>query len=305
MAKKIRYVVIIKGILILVLLAYSNPRANSHFIFHKNRYMNNSLRLQTKVSGEGTPLLLVPGGLTGWKSWEPFEKTFSEKQRKVITVQLMNVEYGFENRPLPAGYSVKTESNALAASIESLGTSAPLDVVAWSYGALVTLDYALDHPKRIRTLTLIEPPAIWVLRVRGDIDAETQHILNSFETFHGEITDDMLAAFLKEAGFTKPGQSPLDLPQWQQWQPFRQALRNNPAIVVQRDKLKRLRDFRQPVLLVKGTGSALFLHRIIDDLSTELPDSRTIELPAGHAPHLVSRDDFLKELEKFQTGSVK
>lgn len=296
---------IIKGILILGILVYSNQKANSHLITQKNRAMVNSLKLQVKVSGESTPILLVPGGLTGWKSWEPFVEIFSAKQRKVIRVQLMNVEYGFENRPLPADYSVKTESRALAASIDSLGNSTPLDVVAWSYGALVTLDYALDHPKRIRTLTLIEPPAIWVLRAQGDLDSETQHTLNFFETFHGDITDDMLAAFLKEAGFTKPCQSARDLPQWQQWLPFKQALRNNPAIVAQRDELKRMRDFKQPVLLVKGTGSVPFLHRIIDALANNLPNSRVVEMPAGHAPHIVSRDKFLIELENFQTESIK
>jgi hypothetical protein len=52
--------------------------------------------------------------------------------------------------------------------------------------------------------------------------------------------------------------------------------------------------------LVKGTGSAKWLHQVIDTLAKELTDSRVIELPGGHAPQLASMDRFLKELEEFQ-----
>jgi pimeloyl-ACP methyl ester carboxylesterase len=305
MKKKYYYILVITGIIVLSLRCYIDPKTSSELTTQNINAMVETLKLQAKVSGDGIPLLLVPGGLTGWKSWEPFVEIFSTKQRKVIRVQLINVEYGIENQPLPDNYSVKTESRALAATLDSLGYYIPLDIVAWSYGALVTLDYALDHPERIRTLTIIEPPAIWVLREKGALDVETQQTLNFFESLHGDITEDMLAAFLQEAGFVKPGESPRNLPQWTQWLPFRQSLRNSPAIVVQRDKLKRLQDFKQPVLLVKGTGSVPFLHHIIDGLSSNLPNSHIIELPGGHAPHIVSRDKFLLDLEKFQKESSK
>lgn len=288
------------GILFMILQDNNNLKNNNCMTTKEYSVISNSLKLPVKVNGEGKPLLLVPGGLTGWNSWEPFVDIFTSKQRKVIRVQLLNVEYGFENRQLPKDYSVKTESAALSSTLDSLGYDTPVDIVAWSYGALVSLDYALDHPDRIHTLTLIEPPAIWILREKGAIDAETLHTINFFETLHGNITDDMLAGFLKEVGFVKDGQSPRELPQWPQWLPFKQALRNSPAIINHGDKLSRLQNFKAPVLLVKGTGSAAFLHKIIDNLSFYLPNSRVIEMPAGHAPHIVSRDRFLSELEKFQ-----
>jgi pimeloyl-ACP methyl ester carboxylesterase len=40
------------------------------------------------------------------------------------------------------------------------------DIAAWSYGALIALNYALHHPWHVRSLTLIEPSAYWVLRSR-------------------------------------------------------------------------------------------------------------------------------------------
>src|SRR5512135_193680 len=131
--------------------------------------MVNTIKLKTKVKGEGSPLVLVPGGLTGWKSWEPFVDSFVQKHRKVISVQLLNVDAAIENYSLPQDYSLKTESRALNSAIDSLEIREPADIVAWSYGAMTSLDFSLDHPERVRTLTLIEPPAIWVLRTNGSL----------------------------------------------------------------------------------------------------------------------------------------
>ena len=142
------------------------------------------MKMQYEVTGSGRPIVLVPGGLTGWASWEPFVKTFSDK-RTVIRVQLLGVQFGLENRPLPEDYSVKTESGALAATLDSLGYNIPVDLVAWSFGAFTSLDYALYHPDRIRTLTLIEPPAMWVLRETGKWDDETQQTVDFFQTQEG------------------------------------------------------------------------------------------------------------------------
>src|SRR5512142_2784780 len=113
------------------------------------------MKMQVDVMGEGRPLVLVPGGLTGWLSWKPHAERLSAT-RKVARVQLLNVQFGLEGRPLPPDYSVKTESRALAASVEDLGFPKPIDFVAWSFGAEISLDYALDHPDHVRTLTLIE-----------------------------------------------------------------------------------------------------------------------------------------------------
>lgn len=292
------------GIICAIVLCNSAPKSYSQ-TNNNLKAMDTTLKMQCEVKGEGTPIVLVPGGLTGWNSWEPFVEIFTAKQKTVIRVQLLNVQYGIENRPLPPNYSVKTESSALAATLDSLGYTMPIDLVAWSYGALTSLGYALDHPDRVRTLTLIEPPAIWVLRAQGPLDEETQHTVTFFETLHGDITEDMLAAFLNEAGFVKPRQSARDLPQWNNWVPFRQSLRNSPFLLTQRDDLKRLKSFQPPVLLVKGTGSAPFLHNIIDRLAANLPHARVIEMPAGHAPHIVSMDKFLLELVKFQNESDK
>jgi pimeloyl-ACP methyl ester carboxylesterase len=261
------------------------------------------MKMQCEVTGSGRPVVLLPGGLTGWAGWEPFVKMFSN--RTVVRVQLLGVQFGLEDRALPADYSVKTESRALAATLDSLGYKMPVDVVGWSFGAFTSLDYALDHPSLIRTLTLIEPPAMWVLRETGKWDDDAQHTADFFETQKGDIPEDMLAEFLRRVGLATPGQDPRELPRWNYWVPFRRSLRINPSVVSFRDDIKRLKNFQPPVLLIKGTGSTKWLHQIIDGLSETIPHSRVLEFPGGHAPHIVSTDNFLSALEKFQSDSVK
>jgi len=261
-----------------------------------------SMRMQSEVTGQGEPLVLVPGGLTGWLSWEPHAERLSAT-RKVARVQLLNVQYGLENRPLPADYSVKTESQALATTLDELKLETPPDLVAWSFGAAVTLDYALDHSEHVRSLTLIEPPAFWVLRAQGPLDAEARETTSMLQTLHGDISETQLEQFLLAVGFVPAGKAAHGLPQWPLFVRHRQSLRNSAAVVQHEDNPARLRAFRRPTLLVKGTGSAKFLHHIIDALATQFPNAQVTEMPAGHAPQIVSMDRFLAELASFQAAA--
>jgi len=261
------------------------------------------MKMQTDEKGAGEPLVLIGGGHTGWLSWERHQAALAPT-RRVIRVQLLNVEYGLEDRPLPAGYSVALESAALAAALDGRGVTHPVDLVAWSYGALVTLNFALDHPERVRTLTLIEPPALWVLSATGQMDPQSERELAALRAVHpapdGAVSEEQLAGFLRQAGLCPPGQRPEELPLWPVALRHRRSLRNGAAVFGHHDRADRLRGFHRPVLLFKGTGSAHFLHRIIDALAQTLPDGQVRELPGGHAPQLVAPDQFLAQVAAFQ-----
>lgn len=264
--------------------------------------MQEDVKMPCRITGEGPPIVLVPGGLTGWVSWDSFVPHFS-KEKKVVQVQLLNVQYGLENKPLPHLYSVSTESKALEAALSAAHIEGKADFIGWSYGGLILLDYALNHPEKIRTLTLIEPPALWI--VRSDLEEDPQlkkakDYLSSAPGTDATITDKDLEEFLAFAGFSRPGESVRNIPQWNNWQNFKQSLRCNSVVLKHDDDLERLRNFAVPVLLIKGTGSAYFLHRIIDGCQRNFPQSQVVEFPGGHAPHLVSRDQFLEAVELLQ-----
>jgi pimeloyl-ACP methyl ester carboxylesterase len=256
--------------------------------------------MRTRVSGEGPRLVLVGGGLTGWASWEPHAERLAV-DRTVALVQLLNVEYGLEDRQLPAGYSVRMESASLGRALDLLEWHGPVDLVAWSYGALVSLDFALNHPGRIRTLTLIEPPAVWLLPDRGRSDPDVRALRSLAKTMSDEITGADLQRFVRTVALAPPGTDPEELPQWPLWMEHRRSLRPGTSAVDHEDDISRLGAFDRPALLVVGTGTAPFLRQVHDTLAAHLPRVRTTEMPAGHAPHLVSMDRFLAELERFHS----
>jgi pimeloyl-ACP methyl ester carboxylesterase len=256
----------------------------------------------SQVVGSGRPLVLIGGGLTGWASWEPHAERLAPT-RRVARLQLLNVQYGLDDRPLPAGYSVRMESQALAAALDQLGWQEPLDLVAWSYGAAITLDFALNNPERVRTLTLIEPPAAWVLPDGGARDPEIRALRELAQELTAEVDASHLDRFVRIASLSPPDVAPEDLPQWPLWFEHRRSLRSGEAPFDHTDDHGRLRAFAPPVLLVTGIGTAPFLQRIQDALATYLPGARTVEMPAGHAPHIVSMDRFLTELARFHAGA--
>ncbi len=217
-----------------------------------------------------------------------------------MCVQLLNVQLGLENRPLPANYSIRFESQSPRETLDELKLTQAVDIVAWSYGAAVSLDFALENPWRVRSLVLIEPPAFWVLSSSGKMDAEARQNAAMLGAVGPEISERDLEQFAVAVGLVAPGQSPSKLPQWPLWTQHRRSLRGNPFVITHTDDLERLRRFQPQVLLVKGTGSAKFLHQIIDVPAVELPHARVVEMPAGHAPQIVSMDRFLEEIDRFQ-----
>jgi pimeloyl-ACP methyl ester carboxylesterase len=272
---------------------------------NKETTMTHRMLIDVQGSGEQTPLVLVGGGLTGWLSWEPHQAALAS-ERPVARAQLLSVQFGLERRRLPAGYGVRTESAALAAALDAADLTGPVDLAAWSYGAFSTLDFALDNPHRVRTLTLIEPPAIWVLGAAGMLDETSAEEIEDMRRLYtgmraDDVSEEELAEFVRQAGLVPPDVAPAELPQWPTWVEHRRSLLVGDSTFEHRDSVERLRAFDRPVLLVKGAGSSHFLHRIVDALENELLRAELLELPGGHAPHIVTMDAFLSRLATFHT----
>jgi pimeloyl-ACP methyl ester carboxylesterase len=264
-----------------------------------------ALRMRAERIGSGPPLVLIGGGLTGWASWVPHAERLADT-REVVRLQLLSVQYGLEDRPLPDGYSITMESRALAAALDDLGLTGSVDLAAWSYGALVTLDFALNHPERVRTLTLIEPPASWTLPDRGRSMPDARALADVARRAQGDdVSIDDLVFFLRTAALVPPGADPESLPQWESWVRHRRSLRAGSAPFDHTDDPARLRAFDRPVLLVTGHGTSPFLGAVHQTLATTLPQARTLELDGGHAPHLVEMDPFLDALAGFHAAAAR
>lgn len=248
------------------------------------------------------PIVLVPGGLSGWISWKPHAEILS-KERRVIRVQLLNMADAEENRSPPEGYSLRSESTALKSTLDSLKLN-QIHLAGWSHGGEVSLDFALDNPERIKTLTLIEPAAYWIPRTLGsskDFEEDERKFREILTAIHDPVTEDNLIRFLQWNELVPPGGDPRSLPQWPTWNNLKRALLTLHTVIDHSDdpaRLKLLRD--TPILLVKGRDSKGANAAIIETLAKTFgPKTKLLVLPDAHACHIVATDQFLDAFQDF------
>jgi len=257
------------------------------------------------VSGDGNrgiPIVLVPGGLSGWISWKPHAEVLS-KDHKVIRVQLLSMAAAEKNVLPSMGYSLRSETVALRNTMNRLGLD-EINLVGWSHGGAVALDFALNHPAMIKTLTLIEPYAIWIARAFGRFEEEIRRFEESFEEVSVPPTEDDIVRFMEVNNLLSQGVDPRSLPQWLTWFANKVVLLSAHTISEHSDDLDKLQVLQgKPVLLVKGRDSA-GLSGIVDLLAKAIGShAKVITLPDGHACHIVAKDQFVAELEELVRGA--
>ncbi|MEU9716215.1 alpha/beta hydrolase [Streptomyces sp. NPDC047976] len=257
--------------------------------------------LTCEVKGEGPPLVLVPGGLTGWVSWTPLADALSAR-RKTIRVQPIHNELGSAGERGDAGYTAAIERESLLMTMNALGVETA-DFTGWSGGGRALVEFALAHPERVRTLTLVEPAAYWILDGLGESDPEVTRLNRFLHALAGQdVSEDDLAEFLELAGLAPSKDQARDHPAWPRWVPHRMALSwsSEQADRPGRD-VAELAGIRCPVLLVHGSATTDWLKRVVAVLDERLPDTRVLELPGDHACHLENPDAFLTALEQHLT----
>jgi pimeloyl-ACP methyl ester carboxylesterase len=257
--------------------------------------------LPFEVSGPVSPfpIVLVPGGLSGWISWKPHADVLSKNYR-VVCVQLLNMAAAEKNKTPERGYSLRSESAALKNTLDRLNMQ-KVNLVGWSHGGEVSLDFALNNPERIATLTLIEPAAYWVARAYGEFGKEERELRALFNGFHDPPTEEDLIGFLRINGLIPAGVDPKSMPRWPVWYKLKTALLSLHTVVEHSDDLARLQALcDKPVLLVKGKDSTPDNSGIVDLLSKAIgQNAKILTLPDGHACHIVAQDQFLAELTQF------
>lgn len=113
-----------------------------------------------RLGERGPRLLLVHGGIVpGWQTWAA-QRPLAEHYRLVVPHRP-----GYPPKPAGEGIAFEAQAAAIASLIEP-GTH----LVGHSYGGVISLLAAAIAPERVRSLTVIEPPAFAL--VRGDPAAE-------------------------------------------------------------------------------------------------------------------------------------
>lgn len=253
--------------------------------------------LQSDVQGEGETIVLIPGGLTGWDSWIPHQQRLADRYR-VIRLQPIHNELGSAGKPGDPGYTPATERESLRLTLDALGIDAA-HFAGWSAGGRALIEFVIAHPGRVRTLTLVEPAASWLLERAGERDPEGEAASAFFGKLAGRaVTEEALADFLHFAGLVAPGEDPRRHPAWERWVGHRTTLSWMSEEMRRSDRtLGDLSRIVAPTLLVHGSRTADWLKRVVALLAEKLPDAAVLELDGDHACHIQGIDPFLDAFE--------
>lgn len=251
--------------------------------------------LEYDRAGTGEPpLVLLPGGLTGWQSWLPLVPALSA-DRGVVRVQPICNAEGLAGRPGDPSYDAEVERQSIGMTLEGAEVS-EMHLVGWSNGGRIALDFAIANPERIRTLTLVEPAAYWLV---ADEDESARRFHDYLVRLAGrDLTDDDLCEFLVRVGLGPEGTDFTVLPQWDFWSSCRQALswggeKMTSSAAAGIEGFERL-DI--PTLVIRGRSTSPWLRGVAQRLGREMPEAKLVELEGGHACILEHPEDFLAAL---------
>ena len=246
--------------------------------------------------GEGEPLVMIPGGLTGWLSWIPHQERLRDRYR-TIRVQPIHNQLGSAGERGDPSYTREVAVESLILTLDHLEIQ-QAHFAGWSAGGKGLLDFAIAHPDRLTSMTLVEPAADWILEAVGESDREHQESTDFLYSLAGQdVTEDDLARFLFLAGFVRdPADSRSD-PYWERAWPHRMTLSwLSEKLMGSEYSIADLGLVTCPVLLTKGRATGTVERRIVDLLELNLPHARVVEMEGSHAHHIESIERFCDEL---------
>lgn len=254
---------------------------------------------QVLVEGRGQTLVMLHGGTADMSVFTEHAKLLAPDYL-VVRMQQFNVQYAAEGRKLPRHYSVRMESDGVKATLDSLRLTAPAILVGHSYGGLIALDFALQHPDAIAALVLIEPPVLSLLAGENPPPAGTKPMRKLLSKLlpHARITDQRVEAFrclLMDCHTTDIRQHP----QWPNWIRHKNRLRGLAVINRYRVSPEALAQFAKPVLIITGTQTVAFHQRINEQLAAAFPRAHTASLPGSHTAVNSHAADFVGQVRAF------
>lgn len=257
--------------------------------------------LESFIEGSGPTIVMLAGGPYGATGFETHAKTLAPAFR-VVRLQTLIADRAHKKGALPAGYSLESESGAVARTLDALRITGPVHVIGEAFGAMVALDFALDHPRRVRTLTLFEPPAFWVMpetAVAADSGLRAAIAVTRELGASADPANDQVSAFMcvmGTCGAELPDEGSTEL---KNWDALRAALRGFSIVPDHRDSVERLKALTTPVLLVAGSETVDFHRRINDQLAASLPHAAQVTVAGGHTALATARDEFLAKWRAF------
>lgn len=181
----------------------------------------------------------------------------------------------------PNGYGMASAMADLSGLLDELGVDRPVHLVGNSYGATLALTYGVDHPERVSSLTLIEPPFL--------IEGLGEEMARSLTQVLAAVSDDEVEEWLAYGAGRAVGRIMRSAQAL-----LRDTTIADDMIATEPFSPARLAALPVPVLAVYGANSEIIGQG--EGLARLVPDCTLVVLE--HHTHMVLREaaDYLRDL---------
>jgi 3-oxoadipate enol-lactonase len=241
--------------------------------------LNQGVKIYWEEAGQGTPILLIMG--LGWPSymWYRTRPLLAEKYR-VIT---------FDNRgagrsDVPAGpYPISLMASDAAAVLDAAGIESA-HLYGVSMGGMITQEFALQYPKRVKSLILgctasggpeavrAEPEVLEVLMRQGMTPEEAARAINPYiydkSTPKERIDEDVKIRL--------------------EWPPAAEGFAGQLQGIIMWEAYSRISQIAAPTLVIHGETDRLVPPANGKMIAARIPGAKLVMLP--HASHIFSTD---------------
>ncbi len=264
------------------------------------RVMLNGVTYRVRVTGAGTPLLLLHGFTGTGATWEPFLPVLAGRYRTIAPDLLGHGETDAPGDP--QRYRMERCAADLLALLDILG-AARCHVVGYSMGGRVALHLALAAPERVRALVLvgaspgIADPVERAARIRQD------------EALADFIEREGTAAFVARWEPLPLFATQARLPEEVRARIRAQRLTQRPEGLAnslrgmgagaQEPLVERLGELTMPCLLLAGELDDKY-RGLVREMADRIPYAETAIVPgAGHAVHVEQPEAFAAHVTAF------
>jgi pimeloyl-ACP methyl ester carboxylesterase len=238
--------------------------------------------LHVERFGDGPPVLLVHGAvLNGGMAWAQ-QRHLADRWTLVVPDLR-----GFWPNPPADGQDFEVDAKDIT---ELLGDG--MHLVGFSYGGVGALLAAAQRPEAVRSLTVIEPPAVGIVRGDPSIEAFVAWSLD-FWANGPRDPEAFLRSFLQAMDANANPPSPLPPPLLQHARLLQHGRQPWEAKI----PLADLRAMPFPKLVVSGGHSPVF-EAVANKLECELGAERAVITGAGHSVQMTGAP-FNERLERF------
>ncbi|MBV8516622.1 MAG: alpha/beta fold hydrolase [Acidobacteria bacterium] len=239
-----------------------------------------------EIRGDGEPLFLLNGIMMTTASWAQETRRLAKSYRCVL-----HDFRGQLRTPVPGPYALRDHVDDLAALFDRLGIDRA-HLAGTSYGGEVAMLFALAHPERVRTLTVIASVSHSEAPLRASVTRWRDTALHAPDalydlTLPDNFSPDFVTPVLAQQGRDRLSTYPPE---------FFRAFADLCDAFLTLDITDELHAIRCPTLVIAAERDALKPVHYSEIIASRIPNARLAIVPnAGHAV-VIERPDAISAL---------